>query len=124
MERLILELKVNFGVRVSDYIKKNRDAEEVRAAAATIYVMLGGSNCDRLGDTLVAMGKTVLKMYSLDCTQNVLLMGLDNGSCYEEGEEETRLKCITCCASNFPLSLLSKTITKFFYFLFSCFAFL
>ncbi len=62
-ERLILELKVNFGVRVSDNINKNRNAEEVRAAAATLYVMLGGSNCDRLGDTLVAfMDKNVLKI--------------------------------------------------------------
>jgi hypothetical protein len=30
VERLILELKVNFGVRVSDNINKNPNAEEVR----------------------------------------------------------------------------------------------
>ncbi len=53
---------MNFGVRVSDNINKNQNAEEVRvAAAATLYVMLGGSNYDRLGDTLVAMDKNVLK---------------------------------------------------------------
>ncbi len=134
---------MNFGVRVSDNINKNRNAEEVRASAATLYVMLGGSNCDRLGDTLVAMDKTVLKITKggwrptrqaveamveaikgkVDKSVVVVLMGLDNGSCYEEGEDETRLECITYCASNFPLLLLSKTITKFFYFQFSCFAF-
>jgi hypothetical protein len=109
VETLIGELKVNFGVKVSGNIILDREGEEV-VVASTVYVMLGGSNCDRLGDTLAAMGKEVLKVTkggwrptrqavdemveaikgNVDKSAVVILMGLDNGAYYEEDEEGTR----------------------------------
>jgi hypothetical protein len=57
---LIEELRINFGVRVSESIDQDRSVTVV--VQTTMYVMLGGSNCDRLGDVLKAMGKRVVKL--------------------------------------------------------------
>jgi hypothetical protein len=108
VEVLVEELRVNFGVRVSENIDQDRTVTvEVKT---TGYVMLGGSNCGRLGDVLKAMGKRVVKITAggwRPTRQNVeamakevrekvekddviVLMGLDNGTYYEEDEEGTR----------------------------------
>ncbi len=49
-----------FGVRVSENLCMDRNV--VVQTTATVYRMLGGSHCDRLGDTLAAMEKTVVKL--------------------------------------------------------------
>ncbi len=62
VERLqISELKVNFRVKVSSHIILDRSAEEA-VVTSTVYMKLGGSNCDRMRDMLSAMGKQVLEV--------------------------------------------------------------
>jgi hypothetical protein len=53
---------MNFGMRLSLNLILDRSAGGEIVVATTTYVMLGGSNCDRLGDTLQAMGKRVVKV--------------------------------------------------------------
>jgi hypothetical protein len=60
MERLVEDLRRNFGVRVSENLCIDRCVAV--QASAIVYRMLGGSHCDRLGDTLAAMGKKVVKL--------------------------------------------------------------
>jgi hypothetical protein len=106
MERLVEDLRRNFGVRVSENLCMDRSVAV--QTSATVYRMLGGSHCDRLGDTLAAMGKTVVKLTQSGwrpTRQNVenmveklggevskeeviVLFGLDNGTFYEEDEED------------------------------------
>jgi hypothetical protein len=108
VETLVEELRTNFGVRVSENIDQDRSVTVV--VQTTRYVMLGGSNCDRLGDVLKAMGKRVVKITAggwrptrqnveamvvavrekVERDDVVVLMGLDNGTYYEEDEEGTR----------------------------------
>ncbi len=110
VEQLIMDLKMNFGVRISFNLILDRSAGGETEVVSTSYVMLGGSNCDRLGDTLLAMGKRVLKLTQsgwrptrqavetmveairekVDKAAVVVLMGVDNMAYYEEDEEGTR----------------------------------
>jgi hypothetical protein len=110
VEQLITELRMNFGLRLSINIILDRSVGGEEVVAATTYVMLGGSNCDRLGDTLQAMGKNVIKVTQSGWRPTrqavetmvetikekvakeavVVLMGMDNMAYYEEDEEGTR----------------------------------
>jgi hypothetical protein len=110
VEQLITDLKTNFGVRISLNLVLDRSAGGEAEVVSTSYVMLGGSNCDRLGDTLQAMGKRVFKVTQsgwrptrqavetmveairekVDKAAVVVLMGVDNMAYYKEDEEGTR----------------------------------
>ncbi len=97
MERLVEDLQRNFGVRVSENLCMDRCVAV--QTTATVYRMLGGSHCDRLGDTLAVMGKTVVmltqsgwrptrqnveNMVEMLGGEVIVLFGLDNGNFYEE----------------------------------------
>jgi hypothetical protein len=55
VDTLVEELCQNFGVRVSNRLMMSRDRGEGRPA--TKYVVMGGSNADRVGDMLEERGK-------------------------------------------------------------------
>jgi hypothetical protein len=55
VEQLITDLKTNFGVRVNYNIMLDRSCGGEVEVATKSFVLLGGSNSDRLGDTLQAM---------------------------------------------------------------------
>jgi hypothetical protein len=104
VEQLITDLKTNFGLRLSFKVILDRSVGGEDVVATTTYVMLGGSNCDRLGDTLQAMGKRVMKVTqsgwrptrqavetmvetireNVEKEAVVVLMGVDNMAYYEE----------------------------------------
>jgi hypothetical protein len=106
MERLVEDLRRNFGVRVSENLCMDRCVAV--QTSATVYRMLGGSHCDRLGDTLAAMGKTVVKLiqsgwrptrqnvenmveklgWEVSKEEVIVLFGLDNGTFSKEDEED------------------------------------
>jgi len=110
VEQLVTDLKTNFGLRLSFNIIMDRSVGGEVVVATTTYVMLGGSNCDRLGDTLQAMGKRVMKVTqsgwrptrqavetmvetireNVEEEAVVVLKGVDNMAYYEEDEEGTR----------------------------------
>ncbi len=91
-------------MRVSENTDQDRSVTVV--LQTTRYVMLCGSNCGRLGHMLKAMGKRVVKITSggwrptrrnveavrekMQGDDVVVLMGLDNGTYYEEDEEGMR----------------------------------
>jgi hypothetical protein len=97
-------------VRLSLNLILDRSAGGEAEVVSTSYVMFGGSNCDRLDDTLLAMGKRVFKVTQsgwrptrqavetmveairekVDKAAVVVLMGVDNMAYYEEDEEGTR----------------------------------
>jgi hypothetical protein len=57
LDQLREELRQNFGVRVSGSLDHSRVGDVVKPVYK--YAVLGGSNADRLGDAMIAMGKDV-----------------------------------------------------------------
>ena len=102
------ELRQNFGVRVSGNLDYSREGGEEKPVYK--YAVLGGSNADRLGDAMVAMGKDVVKVTKSGWRPSkkgveemlqmlagkdlgdriVILYGMDNGVFYEEDEDGDR----------------------------------
>ncbi len=57
---LVDELRINFGVRVSQSLDMAREGGKVQPEYK--YAVLGASNADRVGDVIKEMGKDVLKI--------------------------------------------------------------
>jgi hypothetical protein len=105
---LMLELRENFGVKISSNLNMSRNRTGGRNARR--YLMVGGSNAGRLGDVLEAMGRKVDKacikgwrptktgvkemveqLGKKDISDSVVIfMGLDNGLYYGEDEDGER----------------------------------
>jgi hypothetical protein len=108
LDQLWLELRQNFGIRVSGNLDHSRAGGEEKPVFK--YAVLGGSNADRLGDAMVAMGKDVVKVTKSGWRPSkkgveeilqllagkdlgdriVILYGMDNGVFYEEDEDGDR----------------------------------
>ncbi len=108
LDQLWMELRQNFGIRVSGNLDYSRAGGEEKPVYK--YAVLGGSSADRLGDAMVAMGKDVVKvtksgwrpskkgveeMLQLLAGKDlgdriVILYGMDNGVFYEEDEDGDR----------------------------------
>jgi hypothetical protein len=109
IDMLVRELKMNYGVRVSEKLDHGRD-RTVRSGVDE-YVVIGASNADRLGDTLISMGKAVVKITKggwrptkkgvdemleqmgdkISKHAVVVFYGLDNAVFYEENEDGDRM---------------------------------
>jgi hypothetical protein len=105
LDLLVDELRQNFSVRVSGCLDHSREGGVAQAVYK--YAVLGGSNGERLGDTMIAMGKDVVKvaksgwrpskkgveemlkqMVGQDLEGRVVILyGMDNGVFYEEDED-------------------------------------
>ncbi len=105
---LVGELRINFGARISSNLALDRNGNG--AGRTWEYVMIGGSNCERLGDVLAKMGRKVTKVTSkgwrptkqgvadvvgkLDGKVGkdamVIFLGLDNGMFYEADDDGER----------------------------------
>jgi hypothetical protein len=59
---LVHELKVNFGAKISSNLSLDRNA--TGSGKNLKYIIIGGSNGDRLGDVLTKMGREVIKITS------------------------------------------------------------
>jgi hypothetical protein len=111
VECLVKELRNNFGARVSSNLITGRGG--VMVGREWEYLMVGGSNCGRLGDVLQKMGRKVTKVTSSgwrpsrkgveDVVEKldklvmqvgkdaiVVFLGLDNGIFYEADEDGER----------------------------------
>jgi hypothetical protein len=108
LDHLMDELRVNFGVRVSGSLDYSREGGAVQTVYK--YAVLGGSNADRLGDAMTALGKDVIKltksgwrpskkgveemlklMEGQDLSERIIILyGMDNGVFYEEDEDGDR----------------------------------
>jgi hypothetical protein len=108
VDTLVEELRQNFGVRVSSRLILSREGGEGRPV--TKYVVMGGSNADRVGDMLEERGKDVIKltkggwrpskqgvqdmvemMEKVDLEGRVaILYGMDNATFYAEDEDGDR----------------------------------
>ena len=107
-DTLVLELRTNFGVRVSSKLQYSREGG--REVPVYKYAVIGGSNADRVGDVLKEMGKDVVKVTKkgwrpskqgvagmleligkADLTDRVVILyGMDNGTFYAEDEDGDR----------------------------------
>jgi len=105
---LVGELRTNFGARLSSNLVMDRNGNG--GGRVWEYVMIGGSNSERLGDVLAKMGRKVTKVTSkgwrptkqgvadvvgkLDGKMGkdamVIFLGLDNGMFYEADEDGER----------------------------------
>jgi hypothetical protein len=108
MAQLVKDLKDNFGVRVSEKLVLDREYEAARVENE--YVVWGGSNAGRLAEVMLKMGLKVVKVtqggwrpskQSVEKTMKemegkvsnqaiLIMMGMDNGLFYEEGEDGSR----------------------------------
>jgi hypothetical protein len=108
LDQLWMELRQNFGVRVSGNLDLSREGAVEKPVFK--YAVLGGSNADRLGDAMVAMGKDVIKVTKSGWRPSkkgveemmqmlvgkdlgdriIILYGMDNGVFYEEDEDGDR----------------------------------
>ncbi len=110
LDSLVRELQVNFGAKISNNLAMDRSAAGLGKSLK--YIIIGGSNGDRLGDVLMKMGREVTKVTSpgwrpnkagvtavaeklekivkMDQSTLVIFFGLDNGMYYEADEDGER----------------------------------
>jgi hypothetical protein len=62
LDSLVRELQVNFGAKISNNLAMDRSAAGLGKSLK--YIIIGGSNGDRLGDVLMKMGREVTKVTS------------------------------------------------------------
>jgi uncharacterized Zn-binding protein involved in type VI secretion len=102
---MVAELRSNYGVRVSCKLEGGRASK-----CTSEVVVIGGSNAGRLGDVLAQMGVNVTKITKSGWKPTkkgveemvelmgdkvgkdavVIILGMDNGTFYEENEERDR----------------------------------